>query len=120
MSMGGRTQKKTRRRTIGVSEMNFISNLSCGELFLIIIGGFVVLVMLEWFRRQAMIMPWTIAAVGMIGGILGSFVVVYGFREIQSGGWTGVIWVMIGAGVAYMANRKRFDYLKQKKAEKDE
>ena len=100
--------------------MNFISNLSCGELFLIIIGGFMILVMLELFRRQAISIPWPIVAVGMIGGILGSFVVFYGFRELQSGRWTGVIWVMIGTGIAYMANRERIDYLKQKKAEKDQ
>jgi len=33
--------------------MNFISKLTCGELFLIIISGFMLLVMLERFRRKA-------------------------------------------------------------------
>jgi len=100
--------------------MNFISNLTCGQLFAIIIGGFMILVMLEWFRRQAISIPWPIVAVGMIGGGIGSFVVCYGFRELQLGRWTGVIWVLIGAGIAYIANRERIEYLRQKRAEKDQ
>ena len=100
--------------------MNFISKLTGGQIFLIAIFGFMLLVMLELFRRETKSMPRTIAAVGMIGGILGSFVVVYGLRKLQSGRWTGVIWVLIGPIISYMVNRKRIDYLKQKKAKKEE
>ena len=100
--------------------MNFISKLSGGQIFLVVIFGFMLLVMLELFRRQAISIPWPIVAVGMIGGGIGCLVMGHGFRELQSGRWTGVIWVMIGTGIAYMANRERIDYLKQKKAEKDQ
>ena len=56
----------------------------------------------------------------MIGGVNGCLVVVHGFRELQSGRWTGVIWVMIGTGIAYMSNRERIEVQKQKRAEKNQ
>lgn len=45
------------------SKMNIISKLTCCELFLIIIGGFILFVMLEWFRRETMSRPWAKVAV---------------------------------------------------------
>ena len=104
-----------------VSEMNFISKLTGGQIFCIAILGFMVLVMLEWFRRDTMIMPWPKVAVMWISAIIGGYIVIHGFREIQSGRWTGVIWVLIGPIISYMGGwGERIEYLKQKRAEKDQ
>lgn len=80
-----------------------------------------ILVMLEWFRRDTMIMPWPKVAVMWISAIIGGYIVIHGIREIQSGRWTGVIWVLIGPIISYMGGwRERIEYLKQKRAEKDQ
>ena len=100
--------------------MNFISKLFCGELFTIIIGGFIILVMLEWFWREAMIKPWPKVVTLWLNAITGGYVVIYGLRELQSGRWTGVVWVLIGPLISYMGGwGERIEYLKQKRAEKD-
>jgi len=56
-----------------------------------------------------------------ISAIIGGYIVIHGIREIQSGRWTGVIWVLIGPIISYMGGwRERIEYLKQKRAEKDQ
>jgi len=98
--------------------MNFISNLTCGQLFGIIIGAFVILVMLELFRRQTISTPWEIVTVRMIGNMIGYFIMAHGLSGLRLGRWMAVIWFMIGIGVVYIVNREIADYLKQKKDEK--
>ena len=102
----------------GGSEMNFISNLTCGELFLIIIGGFIILVMLEWFRRETMSWPWPKVAVRWMFVMIGGMITMRGLSEFYLRRWMGIVWILIGTGIVYMADRERIEYLRQKRAEK--
>ena len=65
--------------------MNFISNLTRGQIFSIVILGFMLLVLFEWFRRQTMSRPWPKVAVNIIGGMIGGLIVMQGFRELSWG-----------------------------------
>ena len=101
--------------------MNIISELSGGQIFCIAILGFMVLVLLEWFRRDTMIMPLSKVVVMWISAITGGYVVIYGLRELQSGRWTGVVWVLIGPLISYMGGwGERIEYLRQKRTEKNQ
>jgi len=103
-----------------MSEMNVISNLTGAQIFLIAIFGFILLVMLEWFRRETIDEPWQKVAVRWILVMMGGFIVIYGLRGLRSGRWTGVIWVLIGPIISYIGSRERIEVLKQKRAEKDQ
>ena len=101
--------------------MNFISKLTGGQIFLIATFGFMLLVMLELFRRQTIDEPWPKVAIRWIFRFIGYGILFRGLSEIQSGRWTGVVWVLIGPLISYMGGwGERIEYLRQKRAEKDE
>ena len=100
--------------------MNFISNLTCGQIFGVIIGGFMILVILELFRRDTMIMSWPKVAIRWIFRLIGFSLNIHGLSELYSGRWMGIMWISLGTGIVYMVDRERIEVLKQKRAEKDE
>ena len=101
--------------------MNFISNLTGGQIFLIAIFGVTLLVMLELFRRQTIDEPWQKVAIRWIFRFIGYGILFRGLSELQSGRWTGVVWVLIGPLISYMGGwGERIEKLIQKRAEKGE
>jgi len=100
--------------------MNFISNLTCGQIFGVIIGGFMILVILEWFRRETISRPWPKVAIRWIFRLIGYGILFRGLSELRLGRWIGVGWVLVGAGVTSLTSRGRIEKLIQKRAEKDQ
>ena len=101
--------------------MNIFDNLSGGQIFIIVVFGFVLLLILESLRRELMERPWPKVAFRLICLIIGSQTTFYGFREIQSGRWTGVIWVLFGPVIVYLGgSRERIEEMMQKRAEEDQ
>ena len=82
--------------------MNFIGKLTGGQIFLIATFGFMLLVLLELFRRQTIDEPWQKVAIRRISAMIGGYIVMHGFFGLQSGKWVGVIWVLIGPVIVYM------------------
>ena len=100
--------------------MNFISKLTGGQIFCIAILGFMVLVLLESFRRDTMSMPWPKVAIRWIFRLIGFSLNIHGLSELYLRRWMGIVWILIGTGIVYMADREIIEVLKQKKAEKNQ
>ena len=82
--------------------------MNVARLFAMGVGVALLLVVLEGFRRQIMGMGLSRRnAVVFIAGItIGSSVAMYGFRELLSRRWIGVIWMLIGIGINYIVIRE--------------
>jgi len=100
--------------------MNFISKLTGGQIFCIAILGFMLLVLLELFRRETIDEPWQKVVVRWIPKFIGYGIMIYGFNELKLGRWIGVGWVLLGTGITYLTSRGRIEKLIQKRAEKDQ
>jgi hypothetical protein len=101
--------------------MNVFGNLTGGQIFIIAIFGFMLLLLLESLRREVKERTLPKVVFRLICLIIGMQIIFYGFREIQSGRWTGVIWVLIGPIVVYLGRgRERIEDLMKKRAEKDQ
>ena len=101
--------------------MKIFNNLTGGQIFFIAIFGFMLLLLLESLRRELKERPWPKVAFRLICLIIGSQIIFYGFREIQSGRWTGVIWVLFAPVIVYLGgSRERIEEMMQKRAEKDQ
>jgi hypothetical protein len=82
--------------------------MNVARLFAMGVGVTLLLMVLEGFRRQIMGMGLSRRnAVVFIAGItIGSSVAMYGFRELLSRRWIGVIWMLIGIGINYIVIRE--------------
>ena len=79
------------------------------------------LLFLESLRRELKERPWYKVAFRLIFLVIGGQITYYGLREIQSGRWTGVIWVLFGPVIVYLGgSRERIEEMMQKRAEKDQ
>jgi len=117
---GGVSESKRRRKIRGESEMNIFNNLTGGQIFCIAIFGFMLLLILESLRRELMEKPWPKVVFTWICLIIGFRIMFYGFSEIQSGRWTGVIWVLFGPVIVYLGrSREKIEEMMQKRAEED-
>ena len=76
------------------------------RLFAMGVGVVILLVIVEGFRRQMKGIPQRKVAVYIAGCAVGNFMMMYGFRELQSGRWTGVMWISAGLGITYIAVRE--------------
>ena len=102
-----------------MSEMNIFGNLSGGQIFCATILGFMLLLGLESLRRELKGRPWPKVAFRLTCLIISYRIVFYGFSEIQSGRWTGAIWVLIGPVILYLGGSREIIKEKmQKRAEK--
>lgn len=89
------------------------------RLFAMGVGVVLLLVMLEGFRRVIMGMGlsrWK-AVVFIAGNVIGYSVAMYGFRELLSGRWIGVIGILIGIGINYIVARETWPLMAKKKTE---
>ena len=103
--------------------MNIISKLTGGQIFSIVVLGFMLLVLLEWFRRETkepVGRPWTKVAVRWIFVIIGGRITIHGFSELYFGRWMSIMWISLGTGIVYMASRERIEYLRQKRTENNQ
>ena len=101
--------------------MNIFGNLTGGQIFIIAVFGFMLLLILESLRREVREKPWPKVAFSLICLVIGYRIMFYGFGEIQSGRWTGVIWVLFGPVIVYLGrSRERIEEMMQKRAEKDQ
>ena len=101
--------------------MNIFNDLTGGQIFFIAVFGFMLLLLLESLRRELKERPWPKVAFRLICLIISSQIIFYGFSEIQSGRWTGVIWVLFGPVIVYLGgSRERIEEMMQKRAEKDQ
>lgn len=79
------------------------------------------LLVLESLRRELKERPWYKVAFSFICLIIGGQIIFYGLSEIQSGRWTGVIWVLFGPVIVYLGrSRERIEEMMKKRAEKDQ
>ena len=77
------------------------------RLFAMGVGVVLVLVMLEGFRRLIMGMGlsrWQ-TGIWILGQAIGLSMIMYGFRELLSRRWVGMIWMLIGIGFNYIVIR---------------
>ena len=77
------------------------------RLFAMGVGVVLVLVMLEGFRRLIMGMGlsrWQ-TGIWILGQAIGLSMIIYGFRELLSRRWVGMIWMLIGIGFNYIVIR---------------
>ena len=101
--------------------MNIFGNLTGGQIFIIAVFGFMLLLILESLRREVREKPWPKVAFSLICLVIGYRIMFYGFSEIQSRRWTGVIWVLFGPVIVYLGrSRERIEEMMQKRAEKDQ
>ncbi len=101
--------------------MNIFGNLSGGQIFCATILGFMLLLVLESLRRELKERPWPKVVFRLICLIIGGQFIFYGLREIQSGIWTGVIWVLFGPVNVYLwKSREIIKEMMKKRAEKDQ
>jgi len=101
--------------------MSIFGNLTGGQIFIIAVFGFMLLLILESLRREVREKPWPKVAFSLICLVIGYRIMFYGFSEIQSGRWTGVIWVLFGPVIVYLGrSRERIEEMMQKRAEKDQ
>ena len=101
--------------------MNIFGNLTGGQIFCIAIFGFMLLLTLESLRRELKERPWPKVAFRLICLIIGCQIMFYGFREIQSGRWMGVIFVLFGPVIVYLGgSRERIEEMMKKRAEEDQ
>jgi hypothetical protein len=104
----------------GGEGMNIFGNLTGGQIFLIVVFGFWLLLILVSLRRELMERPWPKVVFSLICLLIGSRIIFYGFSEIQSGRWMGVIWVLFGPIVVYLGrSRERIEERMKKRAEED-
>jgi len=96
--------------------MNIFGNLSGGQIFIITVFGFMLFLILESLRRELKERPWYKVAFRLICLIIGCRVALYGIREIQSGRWTGVIWVLFGPVILYLGGSR--EIIKEKMQER--
>jgi len=81
--------------------------MNIARLFAMGVGVVLLLVILEGFRRQIMGMglPRSKAVIFIVGSAIGLSVAMYGFRELLSRRWVGMIWMLIGIGFNYIVIR---------------
>ena len=101
--------------------MNIFGNLTGGQIFIITFFGFALLLILISLRREVKERTLPKVVFSLICLLIGGRITVYGFSEIQSGRWMGVIWVLFGPIVVYLGRgRERIEVLKQRRAEKNQ
>lgn len=101
--------------------MNIFGNLAGGQIFFIAFFGFALLLILISLRREVKERTLPKVVFSLIFLVIGSQIIFYGFREIQSERWTGVTWVLFGSIVVYLGRgRERIKDLMKKRAEKDQ
>ena len=101
--------------------MNIFNNLTGGQIFCATILGFMLLLLLESLRRELKERPWPKVAFRLICIIIGCQFIFYGLREIQSGRWTGLIFVLFGPVFPYLGgSREIIEEMMKKRAEKDQ
>lgn len=101
--------------------MNIFGNLTGGQIFIIVLFGFWLLLILVSLRKELMERPRYKVAFSLICLIIGGQILYYGLREIQSGRWAGVIWVLFGPVIVYLGgSRERIQEVTKKRAEKDQ
>ena len=101
--------------------MNILGNLTGGQIFCATILGFMLFLTLVSLRIELMERPWPKVVFRWICLIISCQTMFYGFREIQSGRWTGGIWVLIGPVILYLGgSRERIEEKMQKMAEEDQ
>ena len=78
------------------------------RLFAMAVGVVLLMVLLEGFRRQIMGigLSRSKAVIFIVGSAIGLSVAMYGFRELLSRRWIGVIWMLIGIGINYIVIRE--------------
>ena len=96
--------------------MNIFGNLSGGQIFIIVVFGFALLLILISLRREVKERTLPKVALSLICLLVGGRITVYGFREIQSGRWTGVIWVLFGPVILYLGGSR--EIIKEKMQER--
>jgi len=101
--------------------MNIFGNLTGGQIFCIVLLGFMIILVFDSIRRELKERPWPKVAFRWICLIISCRIVFYGFSEIQSGRWTGAIWVLIGPVILYLGgSRERIEDVMKKRAVKDQ
>jgi len=87
--------------------MNIFGNLTGGQIFCIVLLGFMMLLVFDSIRREVKERTLPKVAFRLTCLIIGINIAFYGIREIQSGGWTGVIWVLFGPVIVYLGGGLR-------------
>ena len=100
--------------------MNIFGNLTGGQIFFITFFGFALLLILVSLRKEVKEKTLPKVVLRLIFLLVGSRILYFGLYEIESGRWTGVIWVLIGPIVVYLGRgRERIKERMKKRAEKD-
>ena len=101
--------------------MNIFGNLTGGQIFILTFFGFALLLILISLRREVKERTLPKVAFSLICLLIGCRILYYGIYEIESGRWTGVIWVLIGPIVVYLGRgRERIEEAMKKRAEEEQ
>ena len=95
--------------------MNILGNLTGGQIFIITVFGFMLFLILESIRRELKVRPWYKVAFRLTCLIIGMRIIFYGLREIQSGRWTGLLFVLFGPIITYFGGSREILKEKMKK-----
>jgi hypothetical protein len=101
--------------------MNIFGNLTGGQIFIMTFFGFALLLILISLRREVKERTLPKVVFSLIFLVIGTRILYIGIYEIESGRWTGVIWVLFGSIVVYLGRgRERIEEMMQKRAVKDQ
>lgn len=92
-----------------------------GQIFWDVLLGFMLILTLKFLRRELKVRPWFKVAFRWMCLMICFGFISQGLREIQSGRWTGLTWLLIGLIVVYLGGgRERIQEAMKKRAEEDQ